>query len=175
MLNDGILYRVSKALCTNSKCHQYVVPGPIKAAWSPQPCWSPESIQKSYAGQTPKPANKEPLESIRSKPLQLVCINFLSAEDANKIVDVLVLTDHFTRMAQAFLCTNQSAKQVAKVPWDKFFCVFGILERIHSDHRATFKSQLISKMLKVSGIRKSHTIPYHPMGKGSVEWFNRTD
>uniref|UniRef100_A0A8C5DFV4 Integrase catalytic domain-containing protein n=1 Tax=Gouania willdenowi TaxID=441366 RepID=A0A8C5DFV4_GOUWI len=77
-------------------------------------------------------------------------------------------------MAQAFLCRDQTAKQVARVLWDRYFCVFGFPERIHSDQGANFESQLISELLRVSGVRKSHTTPYHPMGNGSVERFNRT-
>ncbi|KAL2089297.1 hypothetical protein ACEWY4_013985 [Coilia grayii] len=74
----------------------------------------------------------------------------------NKSVDVLVVTDHFTRLAQAFPCREQSAKQ-----------------RIYSDQDASFESQLICELLKVAGVRKSRTTPYHPMGNGSVERFNR--
>ena len=111
------------------------------------------------------------MENITSaRPLQLVCIDFWSAEDSrNKSVDVLVVTDHFTRMAQASPCKDQSAKQVARVLWDKYFCVYGFPERIHSDQGASFESHLISELPRVSGVRKSHTTPYHPMGNGSVE------
>lgn len=43
-----------------------------------------------------------------------------------------------------------------------------------SDQGANFESSLIREMLLVAGIRKSHTTPYHPMGNGAVERFNRT-
>ncbi len=47
--------------------------------------------------------------------MELVCIDFWLAEDKNKnSVDVLVATDHFTKMAYAFLCRNQTVKQVAR-------------------------------------------------------------
>lgn len=112
---------------------------------------------------------REPLWSIKtSAPLEIVCIDFWTAEDSNnKSVDVLVVTDHFTRLAQAFPCRDQSTKQAAKQLWDKYFC-------IHSDQGASFESQLISKLLKVAGVGKSRTTLYHPMGNGSVERFNRT-
>ncbi len=74
--------------------------------------------------------------------------------------------DHFTRIAQAFLCKNQTAKQVARFFWDSYFCVFGFPEMIHSDHGTNFESQLISKLLRVSGIRKSHTTPTIQWGMG---------
>lgn len=52
--------------------------------------------------------------------------------------------------------------------------MFGFPERIQSDQGANFESQLISELLRISGVKKSHTTPYHPMGNGSVERFNRT-
>lgn len=58
-------------------------------------------------------------------------------------------------LVQAFPCKDQTAKQVARVLWDRYFCVFGFPERIHSNQGAKFESQLISELLRVSGIRKS--------------------
>lgn len=65
---------------------------------------------------TPEPAARDTLESIQTTaPLELVCIDFWSAEDGNnKSVDVLVITDHFTKLAHAFPCQDQTAKRVAK-------------------------------------------------------------
>lgn len=76
--------------------------------------------QRCIVSKTVEPEARAPLESITStRPLELVCIDFWSAEDSrNKSVDVLVMTDHFTRMAQAFPCKDQTAKQVARVLWD---------------------------------------------------------
>lgn len=45
---------------------------------------------------------------------------------------------------------------------------------MHSDQGATFGSCLIAEMLQVDGVEKSYTTPYHPMGNGAVEKFNRT-
>ncbi|KAI3365811.1 hypothetical protein L3Q82_000713 [Scortum barcoo] len=125
---------------------------------------------------TPEPEARAPLESIvTSRPLELVCIDFWSAEDSsNKSLDVLVVTDHFTKLAQAYLCPNQSAKAVAQQLWNNFFCVYGFPERVHSDQGANFESNLIAEMLQVAGVEKSHTTPYHPMGNGVCERFNRT-
>ncbi|CAI5657160.1 unnamed protein product [Oreochromis niloticus] len=107
--------------------------------------------------------------------MELVCLDFWSAEDSKqRSVDVLVLTDHFTKLAHAFPCTNQTAKQVAKKLWDHVFCVYGFPERIHSDHGANFESELLAELLKFSGVSKSHTTAYHPMGNGGTERFNRT-
>ncbi|KAJ8369553.1 hypothetical protein SKAU_G00095810 [Synaphobranchus kaupii] len=124
---------------------------------------------------SPEPEARAPLKSIvTSRPLELVCIDFWSAEDSsNKSVDVLVVTDHFTKLAQAYPCSNQSAKVVARQLWNNF-CTYGFPERVHSDQGANFESSLIAEMLQVAGVQKSHTTPYHPMGNGCIERFNRT-
>ncbi len=125
---------------------------------------------------TPEPEGRAPLENIiTTEPLELVCIDFWSAEDsANRSLDVLVVTDQFTKVASAFLCPNQSAKAVAHQLWHNYFCVYGFPGRIHSDRGANFESALIAELLNVAGVQKSRTTPYHPMGNGACERMNRT-
>ncbi len=89
-------------------------------------------------------------------------------------MDVLVITDHFTKLAHAFPCQNQSAKSVAKKLWDGFFCIYGFPQRLHSDQGASFESELIAELLDLAGVDKSRTSPYPPMGNGVTERFNRT-
>ncbi|KAJ8015865.1 hypothetical protein DPEC_G00000940 [Dallia pectoralis] len=204
-VNNGVLYRISRHQKTKAKRFQYVVPDSLKPevlqgihdkaghqaqsrslSLARQRFFWPSldgdvrdyvrHCQRCIVSKTVEPEGRAPLENIiTTRPLELICIDFWSAEDSrNKSVDVLVITDHFTRMAQAFSCKDQTAKQMARVLWDRYFCVFGFPERIHSDQGANFESQLISELLQVSGVRKSHTTPYHPMGNGSVERFNRT-
>ena len=124
---------------------------------------------------TPEPSARAPLESFRtSAPMDLVCLDFWSAEDnKQRSVDVLVVTDHFTKLAHAFPCMNQTAKQVAKKLWDHVFCVYGFPERIHTDQGANFESELIAELLRLAGVTKSRTTAYHPMGNGGTERFNR--
>lgn len=202
---NGVLYRVSKDQITKAKRHQFVVPDSFKAEapkgihdlaghqgqfrslnlarlrffWPHIDRDVKEYVrhcQRCVVSKANDPEARAPLESIKtSAPLEIVCIDFWSAEGTkNKSVEILVVTDHFTRLAQAFPYRHQSAKQVAKKLWDNFFCVYGFPERIHSDQGASFESRLIRELLKISGVQKSHTTPYHPMGNGSVERFNRT-
>ncbi len=99
-----------------------------------------KNCQRCVVGKTPEPHARVPLEHIRtSEPMELVCIDFWSAEQTSgKVVDVLVVTDHFSKMAHAFPCHNQSAKQVAHRLWNDLFCIYGFPKRIHSDQGCKF-------------------------------------
>ncbi|XP_049329329.1 uncharacterized protein LOC111193656 [Astyanax mexicanus] len=117
-----------------------------------------------------------PLHQITSSgPLDLVCIDFLSLEaDSRGFTSILVVTDHFSRYAQAFPTKNQKAITVAKILVEKYFVHYGLPARIHSDQGRDFESQLIRELLKLLGVRKSRTTPYHPQGDPQPERFNRT-
>lgn len=97
----------------------------------------------------PEPEGRALLESIKTtQPLELVCINFWSAKAGGKNVDVLVITDHFTKMAHAYPCHDQSARQMACQLWDRYFRVYGFPERIHVNQGANFKSHLVQELLQ---------------------------
>lgn len=205
VISDGVLYKVKRDLKLNKKLYLFVVPASLKSKvlqgihdaaghqgrsrtlslagqrffWIGMKKDIDDYVKncrRCVVGKTSEPNACAPLESIRtSEPLELVCIDFWSAEIRDgKSVDVLIVTDHFTKMAHAFPCQNQSAKQVAKRLWNDFFLVYGFPKRIHSDQGANFESKLIKELLTMAGVDKSHTTPYHPMGNGIAERFNRT-
>lgn len=204
-LQNGVLYRVTKDPISKHKRHQFVLPESLKEKalyaihdiaghqgqartmhlarqrffWPKMEVDIKDYVkccQRCILAKTPDPSARAPLESIRtSAPMELVCLDFWSAEDTKqRSVDVLVMTDHFTKLAHAFPCPNQTAKQVAKKLWDHVFCVYGFPERVHSDQGTNFESELIAELLKLSGVSKSRTTAYHPMGNGGTERFNRT-
>lgn len=75
------------------------------------------------------------------------------------VFNILVVTDHYTRYAQAFPTKDQKAFTVAKVLCEKYFVYYGLPARIHSDQGRDFESKLIHEFLRMLGIQKSRPSP----------------
>ena len=120
----------------------------------------------------PEKAELNPV--IATRPLELVHVDYLTIEapansKSGKDVNVLIITDHFTRYAQVHITSSQKAPIVAKTLWDQFFVHYGFPEKILSDQGRNFESQLISELCELTQVKKLRTTPYQPEGNGSCE------
>ena len=84
------------------------------------------------------------------------------------------MTDAFSKFSVAVTTPNQRPLTVAKVLVDKWFHVYGILTRIHSDQGKSFDKEIINALCKLYGVQQSLTCAYNPRGNAQCERFNRT-
>ena len=124
---------------------------------------------------------KAPLCPIRVyAPLELMHIDFMSIKtdmELNKppgVKNVLVITDHFTQYAMAFVTKDQTTKTVARALYEWFITIFGVPAKLLSDRGANFTSRLVEELCSMFGIQKCHTTSYHAQCNGQVEHFYQT-
>ena len=112
---------------------------------------------------------------IANNPLDLLCIDFTKVDPSRTGKEnVLVMTDAFTKFSQAIVTPNQKALTVAKVLVDKWFHVYGIPARIHSDQGKSFDNEILDHLCAMYGVERTMTAPYNPRGNSQCERFNRT-
>ena len=86
----------------------------------------------------------------------------------------ILVSDHFTKYAQAYVTPKQTAQVVAQTLWENFLVHYGQPENILTDQGKSFENRLIRKLCELAQIRKHCTSPYHPETNGQCEYFNAT-
>ena len=109
-------------------------------------------------------------------PMELVHMDYLTIEamEGGKDIHILVITDHFTRYAQAIATSLQTAKCTAQNLWDKFIVHYGLPEKILTDQGHNFESNLLKALCEIAQVKKMRTLGYHPQTNGQCKCFNVT-
>ena len=98
-----------------------------------------------------------------SYPLDLVHLDFLTLggkADDNRSVNILVVMDHFTKYAQAYVMPKQTAPVVVWTLWENFLVHYGWPEKILTDQGKSFENSLIRELCELAQVKKLHTSPY---------------
>ena len=121
------------------------------------------------------PEQEEMYSITASYPLELIHLDFLGiGGKKDKLKNVLVVTDHFTRYAQCYVTEYQTAKVVADVMINQFFTNYGWPDKILMDRGSTFENFLFKEICEQAKVNKLRTTSYHPQTNGQCECFNKT-
>lgn len=87
---------------------------------------------------------------------------------------ILVAVESFSCWPVAVPTKTQKSIEVAQNLIDHVFSVYGAPNSIKTDQGRQFEAQLLNDVMKLYGIERSHTTPFHPQANGKVEVFIRT-
>ena len=73
-------------------------------------------------------------------------------------VNILIITDHYSRFAQAVKTSNQTALTTAQTAYDHFFSKYGFSEKIVTDQGTNFESWLFKDLCKYHPA-ENHQLP----------------
>ena len=109
--------------------------------------------------------------------LELVHLDFLTLGgkiDDSKGINVLIVTDHFTKYVQAYVTPKQTAVMVARTLWENFLVHYEWPEKILTNQGKSIENNLIQELCELAQVKKLRTSPYHPETNGQCEHFNAT-
>ena len=126
---------------------------------------------------------KQPQERAEMQPIlvsylmELIHLDFLTlggkAGDTQS-TNILVVTDHITKYAQAYITPKQTVIVAAHTLWGNFLVHYGWPEKILTDQGKSFENNLFQELCDLPQVKKLCTSPYHPETNGQCEHFNAT-
>ena len=109
-------------------------------------------------------------------PLERIAIDIVGPlprmENGNEYI--MVVTNYFTKWAEAYAVPDNTAQTVADKLLNEFVCRFGVPQCIHTDQGREFEGHLFARICEILEIEKTRTTPYRPQSDGLVERFNKT-
>ena len=87
---------------------------------------------------------------------------------------ILVIIDHFTKLAEAVQCQTASAEETCDHLITHWISRYGCPMTFQSDNGKAFVGDLTKELMNRSHIAQAHSTTYHPQTNGLVERQNRT-
>ena len=91
-----------------------------------------------------------------------------------EIVNVLVVTDHFTQHTMAFVTEDMTTHTVARVQYHHYFYIFGTPLCLMTDNDLAFISKVVQELCNLFGVKRVCTSTYHPQSNGAIEQQHQT-
>ena len=111
-------------------------------------------------------------------PMDLLHLDFTKIEVSSdhekelkrkpEIVNVFVVTDHFTRYTMAFMREDMTAHTMACVLYHYFY-IFGTPLCLMMDNDLAFTSEVVQELCNLFGVKRVCTSTYHPQSNGAIE------
>ena len=119
----------------------------------------------------------EPIQIISNYPLERVQIDITYFNKKIELEDLhykylLNFTDHFSKYSKGYLLENKTSELVLE-KLKHFIKEVGRPKIIQTDNGSEFSSNKFILFCKENSIKLTHSSPYHPKSKGSVEEFNK--
>ena len=109
-------------------------------------------------------------------PMEIIAMDIMGplpeTDKGNKYI--LVISDYFTKWAEAYALPDHTAVTIADKLLEEFMFRFGIARQIHTDQGSEFDSDLVHEVCRLLRIKKTRTTAYRPQSDGLVERHNRT-
>ena len=86
-----------------------------------------------------------------------------------KVVNVLVVTDHFTQHTMAFVTEDATAHTVARILYHHYFYIFGTPLHLMTDNDLAFTSEVVQELCNLFGVKRVCTSAYHPPSNGAIK------
>lgn len=86
----------------------------------------------------------------------------------------VTVIDRCTRWVEAFPVQDITADIVARSIYDGWITRYGCPTKLTSDQGRQFESNLFVSLMKMLGINKIRTTPYHPQSNGAIERWHRS-
>ena len=126
----------------------------------------------TYFKQPQERAKLQPI--LATYPLELVCLHFLTLGGRDHDNNVLLVMDHFTKYAQAYITKSQTAAVVARTFWVHFLVHYGWPSKILRDQGKNFESKVVQELCDLTQAQMLCTTPYRPKTNGACERLNLT-